>query len=79
MTKAIVARQARQARKATKAILVASNVVNTSFSSMGIFKNLGVGAHTISFWHRQVAATQCIRNSGGFVTTVTVEELEVKP
>jgi hypothetical protein len=60
-------------------ILVASNVINTSFSSMGIFKNLGVGAHTISFWHRQVAATQCIRNSGGFVTTVTVEELEVKP
>jgi len=58
-------------------ILVASNLVNTSFTSAGIFSGVSSGTHEISFWHRQVAATQCLRNSGGFVTTVIVEEFEL--
>lgn len=59
--------------------LVASNIVNTSFGSVGIFRNLGAGPHMLSFWHRQVAATKCIRNSGGFITTITVEEIKLNP
>ncbi len=55
-------------------ILVVSNLTNTSLSSTGIFRGLPAGPVRINIWQRQVGATQCIRNSGGFVTTIIVEE-----
>lgn len=55
--------------------LTASNIVNTTFTSTGVFEGLGRGAHVLSIWHRQFGATTCIRNSGGFTTTILVEEL----
>jgi len=55
--------------------LTGSNIVNTTLSSTGVFSDLPRGPHTISIWHRQVDATRCIRNSGGFTTTIVVEEL----
>jgi hypothetical protein len=57
--------------------ITVSNLVNTTSESTGIFTGLSVGPHVLSFWHRQVAATMCIRNSGGNVTVVTVEEIKV--
>lgn len=56
--------------------LTGSNIVNTTLSSTGVFSGLSRGPHTISIWHRQVSATTCIRNSGGFTTTIVVEELK---
>ena len=58
--------------------LTGSNIVNTTLSSTGIFSGLLRGSHTLSIWHRQASATTCIRNSGGFTTTVVVEELKSK-
>ncbi len=59
-------------------LLVVSNIVNTSLSSAGIFQGLAEGPHQISIWMRSVEATQCIRNSGGFNTTIIVEEFGTK-
>jgi hypothetical protein len=59
--------------------LTGSNIVNTTLSSTGVFSGLFRGQHTISIWHSQVDATQCIRNSGGFTTTIVVEELKLRP
>jgi hypothetical protein len=56
--------------------LTGSNIANTTLSSTGIFSDLPRGSHTLSIWHRQISATTCIRNSGGFTTTVVVEELK---
>ena len=55
--------------------LTGSNIVNTTLSSTGVFSGLARGPHIISIWHLQFGATSCIRNSGGFTTTIVVEEL----
>jgi hypothetical protein len=57
--------------------ITVSNVVNTTIESTGIFTGLSAGSHVLSFWHRQVAATLCARNSGGNLTVVTVEEIKL--
>ena len=61
----------------TTPLIVASNVVNISLNSSGLFRGLTSGDHEISIYQRSVGATQCIRNSGGYTTTVTVEEIEL--
>ncbi len=61
----------------TPPLLVVSNMRNISLSSTGFFKNLPAGAHRVSIFQSQVSATQCIRNSGGFMTTIIVEEMEL--
>lgn len=58
-------------------LIVASNVTSLSLNSSGIFRGLAAGDHEISIYQRSVEATRCIRNSGGFTTTVTVEEIEL--
>jgi len=57
--------------------ITVSNVVNTTSDSMGIFTGLSAGPHVLSFWHSQINSTMCIRNSGGNLTVVTVEEIKV--
>ncbi len=56
--------------------LSGSNIANTTLSSTGVFSGLSSGPHTLSIWQRQVSATKCVRNSGGFTTTIVVEELK---
>jgi hypothetical protein len=63
----------------TPPILTTSTGFTNSYSSAGIFSGLPSGDHQISIWQRNVAATQCIRNSGGYITTVIVEEFEPTP
>lgn len=58
-------------------LILASNVTSLSLSSSGLFRGLAAGDHEISIYQRNVQATRCIRNSGGFTTTVTVEEIEL--
>jgi hypothetical protein len=58
-------------------LIVASNVTSLSLNSSGLFRGLAAGDHEISIYQRSVGATQCVRNSGGFTTTVTVEEIEL--
>jgi hypothetical protein len=61
----------------TTPLIVASNVTSISLNSSGLFRGLTAGDHEISIYQRSVGATQCIRNSGGFTTTVTIEEIEL--
>jgi hypothetical protein len=61
----------------TSPLIVVSNVTSISLNSSGLFRGLIAGDHEISIYQRSVGATQCIRNSGGFTTTVTVEEIEL--
>jgi hypothetical protein len=58
-------------------VVTVSNLASTTSESTGIFGGLSAGSHVLSFWHRQVVATMCIRNSGGYGTVVTVEEIKV--
>jgi len=53
------------------------NVLNSTIASSGIFTGLSAGPHVLSFWHSQINSTMCIRNSGGNLTVVTVEEIKV--
>jgi hypothetical protein len=46
-------------------------------NSSALFRDLASGDHEISIYQRSVGATRCVRNSGGFTTTVTVEEIEL--
>lgn len=61
----------------TTPLIVASNVTNISLNSSGLFRGLAAGDHEISIYQRSVGATRCVRNSGGFTTTVMVEEIEL--
>jgi hypothetical protein len=61
----------------TTPLIVVSNVANISLNSSGLFRGLAAGDHEISIYQRSAGATQCVRNSGGFTTTVTVEEIEL--
>jgi hypothetical protein len=61
----------------TPPLIVVSNVANISLNTSGLFRGLAAGDHEISIYQRSVGATQCIRNSGGSTTTVTVEEIEL--
>ena len=61
----------------TTPLIVASNVTSISLDSSGLFRGLAAGDHEISIYQRSAGATRCIRNSGGFTTTVTVEEIEL--
>lgn len=63
----------------TPPILTANASFTNSYSSAGIFSGLPSGDQRISIWQRNVAAAQCIRNSGGYITTVIVEEFELTP
>jgi len=56
----------------TPPILTTSTSFTNSYGSAGIFSGLPSGDHQISIWQRNVGATQCVRNSGGYVTTVIV-------
>jgi hypothetical protein len=58
-------------------LIVASNVTSLSLNSSGLFRGLAAGDHEISIYQRSVGATRCVRNSGGFTTTVMVEEIEL--
>lgn len=61
----------------TTPLIVASNVTSISLDSSGLFRGLPAGDHQISIYQRNIGATRCVRNSGGFTTTVTVEEIEL--
>jgi hypothetical protein len=61
----------------TTPLIVVSNVTSISLTSSALFRGLPAGDHEISVYQRSVGATQCLRNSGGFTTTVTVEEIEL--
>ena len=63
----------------TPPILTTSASFTNSYSSAGMFSALPSGDHVISIWQRNVAANQCIRNSGGYLTTIIVEEFEPTP
>jgi hypothetical protein len=59
------------------ACLICSNTNgSSSHSATGLWSNLPAGYVTLSIWHFQVNATQCIRNIGGMTTTVLVMEVE---
>ena len=70
--------QSSSADTAPAPYLTGSNIVNTTLSSTGVFSGLSRGPHIISIWHRQFGATNCVRNSGGFTTTIVVEELKLQ-
>jgi hypothetical protein len=61
----------------TTPLIVVSNVTSISLNSSGLFRGLAAGDHEISISQRSVGASQCVRNSGGFTTTMTVEEIEL--
>ena len=50
---------------------------SASLSSSGVFRDLPKGFHLISIWHRKVGPGACIRNAGGGLTTILVEEIMV--
>jgi len=60
-------------------LLLTSTSFTNSYSSAGMFSALPSGDHVISIWQRNVAASQCVRNSGGYLTTIIVEEFEPTP